>query len=132
MRIKVNVTTDVLERSKMCGIIKEYKSDSCAIALAFIDLFENARVGCYEVWLITYPDAGKFDHRSCVNLPQSAVSFIQRFDLLTPEERVKMQPFSFEIEVPDYVISKIGLGEIYRVLSESKSLELVMHKETTI
>lgn len=126
MRIKVNVTPDVLERSKMCGIKKKYKSDSCAIALAFIDLFENARVGNTEAWLITYPEKREFDSKSRIELPQVATNFIKKFDKLSPSERVLMQPFSFEIEVPEYVIEKIGIGQIYKVLSESSTLEMVM------
>jgi len=129
MRVKVNVTKDVLERSKMCGIKKKYKSDSCAIALAFIDLFETARVGHFETWLITYPEKKEFDSLSKVCLPKSAINFIRKFDMLSPSERVLMTPFSFEIEVPEYVISKIGISQIYKTLSESRTLELVMNKE---
>ena len=132
MKVKVNVTRDVLERSKMCGHGDDIViSRHCGIAVAVIDLFPDANVqstfinllGCgglmsYLPALLTQPDFCR--------LPYEAINFIDDFDYAEPEERVLMSPFSFEIEVPEYVINKIGIGEIYRVLSESKTLELVM------
>ncbi len=127
MKIKVSVTKDVLERSKMCS--SKYASN-CAIAIAFRDLFPNAECGTTCADLFGQPDNVCLDKTSpsLVYLPESASIFIKMFDSLEgyPDQRLLMSPFSFEIEVPEYVISKIGIGEIYRVLSESKTLELVM------
>lgn len=125
MIVKIKVTKDVLERSKECGIHKRYKGDSCGIAVAIIDLFPSAQIGNSAAFLLS-DGPNMQDERSKVYLPISAIHFIYWFDQSNPEQRVLMQPFSFEIEVPEYVIEKIGIGEMYRVLSESKTLELVM------
>lgn len=119
MRILVKVTKDVLERSKMCGIEKMQLCvpTNCAIAVALRDIFPYATIRR------TYANLIDGDYRTNVMLPDCAVSFIDDFDSLTPQDRVNMQPFSFELEVPEYVIEKIGIGEIMKVLSESKTLE---------
>jgi hypothetical protein len=36
-----------------------------------------------------------------------------------------MEPFSFEIGLPNIVISKIGIEEVYKILEETPSLDLV-------
>jgi hypothetical protein len=69
------------------------------------------------------------DFNQSVILPQIAKEFISEFDESMPDERVLMQPFSFEIEVPEYVISKIGISAIYKTLSESSTLSLVMDEK---
>ena len=73
-------------------------------------------------------DANKYTYVPCVDRP--AAKFVAQFDGSTPEERVLLPEFSFEIDVPSEVIEKIGIGEVYRVLSESKTLELVMEPLT--
>lgn len=125
MKVKVNVTPDVLERSKMCGVYKRYKGDSCGVAIAIIDLFPSAQTGKNCIFLLSDGPYTE-DDLSKTSLPWEAQQFITKFDSLQPEERVLMSPFSFEIEVPEYVIDKIGISNIYKVLSESRTLEMVM------
>ena len=60
-----------------------------------------------------------------MELPGAARIFIMAFDTSCPEERVRIEPISFTIDVPYSLIDKIGIGEVYRILSESKTLELV-------
>jgi len=136
MRVKVNVTKDVLERSKMCGMSDFHKNipTNCAVSIAIIDLFPNAWVETRYCYLLgesrsSYNNCGAYD---AVQLPEFVSRFIEEFDESSQEQRISMSPFSFEIEVPEYVISKIGIGQVYKVLSESRTLELVMLKETTI
>ena len=123
MKILIKVTRDVLERSKMCGFTTGLITENCMLALAFRDLFSDACVYIDEVYLL---GGIGWSAKDRIILPQIAVKNRDQFDSIQPHQRVLMSPFSFEIEVPEYVISKIGIGEIYRVLSESKTLELVM------
>src|SRR6187551_317344 len=120
MNIKVNVTKDVLERSKMCGFVPGMMiTESCMLALALQDLFPNACVAVRTAYLL-----GGFNMcQDMAYLPSIAILNRSRFDSIQPHERVLMTPFSFEIEVPKYVISKIGISQIYKVLSESSTLE---------
>lgn len=129
MTIKIKVTKDILERSKMCN----YKAASnCAIALAVRDLFPKALVRTRSVNLLGY--LGVNDEFVIVPqpdksiLPFKALDFILDFDCLSdnPELRVKLEPIEFELEIPDYVIEQIGISQCYKVLSESKTLEMVM------
>jgi len=58
-------------------------------------------------------------------LPKEAILFIRQFDLSTPLQRVAMNTIQFEIDVPDDLINQIGINEVYKILSESKTLEHV-------
>ncbi|MDW0189351.1 MAG: hypothetical protein QOA70_06840 [Nitrososphaeraceae archaeon] len=130
MKILVKVTRDVLERSKMCGIDKDewiMIPYNCAVSLAIIELFPSACTETLYCYLLGENDSSTNNENSmdAVVLPSYVSDFIVEFDGLTPDERVLMSPFSFEIEVPEYVIQKIGIGQIYKVLSESSTLEHV-------
>ncbi len=126
MKVLIKITKEVLERSKMCMI--EQAASNCAISIAIIDLFPQARTYQFTCNLLGDVDCTDVDctDMDSVTLPFEATSFIKRFDNSVASQRVLMTPFSFEIEVPEYVIEKIGLNHIYKVLSESKSMELVM------
>ena len=120
MKILIKITKEVIERAMWCGTDGNPLSTNCAIALAVIDLFPDAAIGCPSFSLID-------GHNS--TLPNIALDFIAQFDALseTPEERLKLSPIEFEIEVPNEVIESIGINQVYKVLSESKSLEMVMN-----
>lgn len=121
MKILIKVTKDVLERSKMCSVDGlGIANKNCAIAVAIRDLFPHANVAQYSCTL------DELDINTKIVLPRDVSDFIESFDSSSPSKRVLMTPFSFEIEVPEYVISKIGIGQVYKVLSESRTLELVM------
>ena len=136
MKIQINITKEVLERSSMCGRNGEQINSNCAIALAVREIMPQAHV---TGWFIVPTDElyNEFDKKyttsmRCVqgderviNLPETAMNFISKFDCKSPEFRVQMDEISFEIDVPNEVIDMIGLSEVYRVLSESKTLELV-------
>lgn len=122
MKILIKITKEVLEKTKMCGIEGTNINQSCAIAYAVRELFPLARVGTREIAFDGRPPC---DSLVTSTLSSSARWFISNFDNTTPELRPSLSEFSFEIEVPASVIDKIGIGEAYRVLSESKTLELV-------
>lgn len=119
MKILIKVTKEILHHSAMCGHDGKMRSTNCAIALAVRELFPSASIGNPN-----YSLNGKdgFDNNY---LPPKAVAFITRFDSTSPSERRWMKPFSFELDVPNSVIDQIGISEAYRILSESKTLELV-------
>src|SRR6478752_4345288 len=122
MKILIKVTKEVLERSKGCKA-DHTATTNCAIALAVRDLFPTAQVECDSIELIA--DAEYSNADNYCSLPQEAQDFIDQFDEADPFTRENMDPFSFEIEVPEFVIQQIGLSQIYKVLSESKTLEHV-------
>lgn len=125
MKVRVNITPDVLERSKMCGLDGKRIIESCMLQVAFSDLFPECVVLVSSVNLLGRASLGKPSGDEVI-LPEIAISNRRRFDSLQPHLRVLMTPFSFEIEVPEYVIERIGLSQIYKVLSESSTLEMVM------
>jgi hypothetical protein len=131
MKILIKITKDVLKRSAMCGIEKLYKGDSCAVALAIIDFLPYSSVGKNEVYPFYHSPINYYKllpkYEDAIKLPSAAEEFISTFDALSPEQRIEMPEISFEIEVPDSVIQKIGIGQVYKVLSESKTMELVMN-----
>ena len=121
MKILIKITKEILESSKMC---EDNRGQNCAIGKAVADLF-----GVIS-WVTTnriefYEKINTLSFITATPLPDVAKQFIHDFDKKTPEERVKMTPISFEVEVPEKIIDMIGISHAYKVLSESKSLELV-------
>jgi hypothetical protein len=124
MKIKIKVTKDVLKRSQFCGRGTAV-STNCAIAVASQEFFP----GC----AVTYDTMGEPIIRYLlvnvgwigILLPPIAERFMKTFDESHPKQRITMPESAFEIEVPEEVIQSIGISEAYRILSESKTLELV-------
>lgn len=114
MKILIKVTKDVLRQSMHCSL--DQATSNCAISVAVRHLLPDAKV---LPNFITTPDA-------CMLLPREAQLFIYAFDNATPEQRLALPEISFEIDLPNEVIEMIGIGEVYKVLSESITLELVM------
>jgi hypothetical protein len=133
MKILIKVTKDVLKRSAECGHgAGSNVGSNCAVAVAVLEIFPNAWVS--HAWIhlhdVNYPTFGyatEHHAKHSIGLPPEASAFIALFDEAVPEERLKLDPISFEINVPDEVVSEIGIGEVYRILSESKTLELVIN-----
>src|SRR5688572_25460793 len=140
MLIKINITREVLERTKFCGIDKETgckltnsKANlgrNCGISDAICDLLPTAWVSSNKIWV--YRVVPTFDFVMAqtsksvdIELPPIAQSFISIFDSSTPEQRAAMQPISFEIEVPDSVIDRIGIEQVTEILATSQTLERV-------
>lgn len=119
MKITIKITKEIIYRSRFCSVnsATEMAAENCAIARATREIFPNGYVLSDEICFNDLPTTR-------IPLPESARIFISRFDAKGPKSRLKMQPFSFEIDVPAEVIEKVGISEVYRVLSESKTLEL--------
>lgn len=98
---------------------KDWTTTNCAIALAVRDIFPKAEVFASEII--------PFGMGPEICLPDIASDFIKEFDNFKndPKARLLMPEISFEIDVPMKVIEKIGIREAYKVLSESRTLELV-------
>lgn len=119
MKIRIHVTKEILERSKMCD---SDPGTNCAIALAVRDIFPGARVA-YDTIYPFFSDEGSIGDG--LLLPGKASKFITDFDHKDAWERMRMTPVYFEIDVPDSIIDRIGIEEVNRILSESTTLERV-------
>lgn len=139
MTIRIHVTKDILEKAMYCGINPETGNklkneisnigSNCGIGVAVRELFPNAWVSNSSIWLFDItPDynyvMGRPPH-IYISLPIEAKAFIRRFDFFKPEDRVNMTPVSFNIDVPDEVINRIGIQEVESILSNSLTLEKV-------
>lgn len=120
----VKVTKEILERSKMCGYDTREIVSSCAIAEAVREIWPLATVGWSRFPRYAISPFG-FKEGTEILLPDDAKQFIRLFDRTMMGDRPNLPEFSFEIEVPQEVIDKIGIEEVTRILSESKTLELV-------
>jgi hypothetical protein len=119
MKIQINITKEILERSMWCGISpgKKAPAENCAIALAVKDLLSGSKVGNIHI-----------EKNGVVVgiLPIQARDFIEKFDKLIdyPSERLDLEPFSFNIEIKEDLLN-ISIEEAHEVLRNSTSLELV-------
>jgi hypothetical protein len=129
MKILIKVTKEVLEQTSKCGLHHSgtcaIDANNCAIAVALQDLFGYVSVA--GPWFHIQLDNGICSKQ--INLPEVAQRFVADFDVLGRDglfkDRAKMKPISFEVDIPNEVIDHVGIGEAYRILSESKTLELV-------
>lgn len=141
MKILIKVTKDVLRRSMWCSVngdghceteekflAKQGLGFNCAIGLAVNDLLPNAWTSINSIHIFpSFKHMQELGASHVIYLPEIAFNFINEFDSLktTPEERLNMPEISFEIDLPSDLIDQIGIGQAYKVLSESKTLELV-------
>jgi hypothetical protein len=123
-KLKITLTKEILEQSKMCGLLPEHNGtgngDRCAIAMAVHPVFPLAYVCTDEI----HP-YGVGGGTAIILLPTIARNFINCFDFKSPDERVKMSPVFFEIEIPDEIIEKINIDELRPLLTNHPTLELV-------
>ncbi len=126
--LKIKVTKDILEKSKMCGVgyqgystqDKLKPSENCAIALAVRDIFPNASVGYNE---IIFDVEDKDSDWTFTTAPM--FEFISEFDRATPMERPFLPEKEFELKIPDAVIEKINIEELMPILKNHPTLELI-------
>lgn len=124
-KLTINITKDVLKEAMYCGTLKSpgFTSENCGIAVAIRSIFPNASVGVNSFTTDGRVPAGK---AFTIPLPEKAGLFILEFDSLAsyPHDRLKMEEFSFEIDIPEKVLNEINIDEIKEVLKTSKTLEL--------
>lgn len=143
MKVKVNITREVILKSAYCGHEHEYPGlfmdaaikptgEKCLIAVAIRELVPFAIV---STEFTLYPLSCSLD-RDCIDFERGGieavrntseiVQIISRFDRMTPSQRLKyIKPFSFEIDIPDRVIELIGIQEVDKILEHAKYLEKV-------
>lgn len=128
MKLNVEITKEILNRSANCsGSV----GLNCAIGLAIYEIFGGRSWVETDLIVIQKNKIEEGDIMLKANtvaeieLPQEAQDFIADFDQFKPGQRKEMQPFSFEIDVPDEVIEMINIDEIYKVLETSTCLKLV-------
>lgn len=137
-KLRINVTKEILFKTRMCAGVFTYVENTkeegiganCAISVAIRDLFPDAWVGTDRIYFDAYNDQGMFDwgkENQLITsaLPEIARNFIREFDRKTPEERMAMNPLSFEIEIPDIVIDTINIDEVKALLTNHPTMELV-------
>jgi hypothetical protein len=120
MKLKISVTKEILEESKMCGYDNPNVGRNCALALAVRDIFPSAYIRLESISI-----KGQHDIKTQIRLPVVASIFIAEFDQNSPDERAAMQPLSFEIDIPDEVINRIDITEVTELLKDHKTLQLV-------
>lgn len=142
-KLKIRVTKEILDRSKMCntdinvGMESNQKCEgfagaNCAIALAVRDIFPNAWVDIFCIIPFAAGNTGLDIFRSIsypkpdnyIRLPQIASDFISRFDKAEPQERVQMPEMEFEVEIPDEVIEQVNISEVATLLANHPTLKL--------
>lgn len=125
MKLTIKITKDVLQRSMMCCVENPLPAGTnCAVALAVRDVFPAAGVG-YAALYVNANDC-LYPPYNAIPLPRKAREFIYEFDRLvsTPQKRLGLPEFSFEIDVPEEVINEIGISEIRQIIENSPTLEL--------
>jgi len=121
-KLKIKVTKDVLERSKMCGVVKHFRGDSCAIALAVRDVFPEASVGFHQIFPL---GVAKGWQNIEIPITSEVTQYIKDFDGTDPADRPNLPEIEFEITIPDEVIAQINIEEIRPLLVNHPTLELI-------
>lgn len=122
-KLQISITKEILKRSMYCGVYSDTinkESYSCAIALAIKDFIPNVQVGTTGVYV-------GFGGELISQLPIEARDFIKKFDSFRPVyyERLSLPEFSFEIEIPDTIISKINIEDAFKKLANHENLKLI-------
>lgn len=128
MKITVNITKKVLQESMYCGIKTALTyanyAGNCAIAVALKEFFPYVMVrpGYATV-------RNEYDHIiDHIVLPKEAEVFIGVFDSYHDKKdykgRLNLPEMSFELELSNTLIEHIGISEVYKVMSESRTLTL--------
>jgi hypothetical protein len=118
MKLRINITKEIIKKAMWCNTSNGPFpiASNCAIAVAVRDIFPMAAVGPLDIFL-------GFIGIKDVYLPLEAQNFIYEFDKLwiSPKKRLELDPISFEIDIPEEVISMINIEDIHK----SETLELV-------
>lgn len=93
---------------------------NCAFAVALREFFPDVRVYVPRIQAF-----GPFDYEHTIEMTADIAWFIRCFDVASPAQRLNMREESFIVDVPDSIIEKIGISQVYKILSESKTLEYV-------
>jgi hypothetical protein len=130
MKLRIDITKDILEQSKHCENFR--RGQNCAIGRAIHNVFPFSVVGTDNIYFYkSHPYHGDnctlIDGKQITTseLPIIARQFISMFDRTNAEGRVAMPEISFEIDVPQEIIDTIDISEVERIISETPHLNLV-------
>ena len=121
VKLKVKVTKEITRQAMWCGTNGSSPSENCQVALAVRGIFPTAIIGynrmCIPIHNKSYG----------INLPGKAKKGIRVFDSLekTPEKRLDLPEYEFEIDIPDEVIDQLDISDIKEFLKDSKTLEVL-------
>ncbi len=113
-KLQIKVTKSILNKSAYCGFYRTGRTfvasdlasvaENCAIALAIRDIFPHALVAPGVI--IPFGEESHTHAFSEIELPVIATQFINEFDNTLPKDRKKMEPFDFEVDIPDDVLKR--------------------------
>lgn len=146
MKITINVTKEIIDqcrhfdKDKFKMNLSEWVRHwhlNCAFSVAVREIFPNAWTEAKQI--IPFKDEEYktlrmkgFKQRDAellmtkIPLPKEAKEWIEEFDQLCSVSRMFMKPISVTIDLPEKCIHKIGIEEVYKILSTSKTLELAL------
>ena len=142
MKIEINCSQELLEKSKYCGTglggVKHDVVSKCWIALAVQEVFPNSQVNNHIKIIF---EGGKLYLKDLVlDLPVYAKGMIRDFDAcdrygMTPEQTAelrleKLNPFTFEIELTEeqenILLENISLPDLTECFAKSRHLTLTV------
>ena len=126
-QLKITITKDIIRHCKNCGRQNEEDEigKNCAIALAIKDIFPNVYITNY--YILPFGIRHENDNTLKIQLPVIAQQFIKLFDgfYLTPNLRLLLPEFEFDIDIPDAVIEQINIDEIRGLNQETENKYLI-------
>lgn len=143
IKIKIRVTKEILAKSKQCEM------KSCAFAHAVRDILPDAAVFADRIIPFSSEHVpSSFDKRGpfCVKeevlsasiplleykqigfgIPHDMKKFIRAFDDAKQISRMKEK--EFELKIPDWVVDRINITEVTRILENHPTLTLIKDNE---
>lgn len=133
VNIKIKITKDILEKSTICAEGGVSRNTNCAFAHAVRDILPEALVTKFTIIPFGY---FKDSYLACISqiknqsfsITPEMKEYIADFDSCYSKEDILALPEKeFELELPDWVVNRIGNGnveEVKNIISQSKTLEL--------
>ena len=125
MKLTIFITKNILTQSMHC---EEMIGQNCAIGKAIYALFgarslvHSEAIKIYSKDIFEAMDIISNPFLYQIPLPDEAMDFIYKFDGCTPLERAEMTPIAFDIDIPEELVSSLGLGHVRKVISEQPQL----------
>ncbi|HEU5053350.1 MAG TPA: hypothetical protein VFT78_09565 [Hanamia sp.] len=120
--IAINITKEILRKSKECGTRNDIEKigNNCAIAVALKDVFPNVFVTPHHIYPFGIIENEEFSLFR-ISLPVIAHNFIKVFDALRciPNARLCLPEFEFEVFLPDELIAQINIDEVKDMLRQN-------------
>ena len=140
MKIEINCSQELLEKSKYCGTFPDgyvtNVSSNCWIALAVREVFPSATVG--ETSVSIWFEKGRDTFCLRLKLPRLARKMVKCFDScrkkVLPKETAELRlehlkPFTFEIELTEeqenILLENISLPDLTECFAKSRHLTLM-------